>query len=72
MQMAQSLPMATTRVVYATVTEETLSAPGSPVMETAATLTSHRDNAVENVNVCRGEIKLTEFLPHIFKMNLIC
>lgn len=72
MQMEQSLPMATTLVVCATVMEETLSAPGFPVMETAATLTSHRDNAVENVNVCTGKIKLTEFLPQITKMNLIC
>lgn len=55
--MALSLSMAPTRVVYATVTGGRLSAPGSPVMETAATLTSHQDNAVENVNVCKGKIK---------------
>lgn len=55
--MALSSSMAPTRVVYATVTGGRLSAPGSPVMETAATLTSHQDNAVENVNVCKGKIK---------------
>lgn len=55
--MAWSLRMAMTRVEYATVTEGRLSAPGSPVMETAATLTSQQDNAVENVNVCKGKIK---------------
>lgn len=76
MQMALSLLMATTRVAYATATEGTLSAPGSHAMETAATLTSHQDNAVENVNVCRGEIKLKtlvwSFLPWMNKMNLTC
>lgn len=55
--MALSLWMATTRVGCATVTEGRSSAPGSPVMETAATLTSHRDNAVENVNVCEGKMQ---------------
>lgn len=54
MGMALSLLSATIRVVYATVTEGRLSAPGPPVMETAATLTSPQDSAVENVNVCKG------------------
>lgn len=76
MQMVLSLLMATTHVACATVTEGTLSAPGSHAMETAATLTSHQDNAVENVNVCRGKIQLTavvwSFFPWINKLNLIC
>lgn len=49
--------MAPTRVVFATVTGGRLSAPGSPVLEPAATLTGHQDNAVENVNVCEGKVK---------------
>lgn len=76
MQMVLSLLMAVTHVVCATVTEGTLSAPGSHAMETAATRTSHQANAVENVNVCRGKIQLTavvwSFLPWINKWSLIC
>lgn len=62
--MALSLLMAATPVVCVTVMEERLSAPRSPVMESAATLTSHQDNVVENVNVCKGKAKLCLF-PHV-------
>lgn len=48
--MALSLLMTKTPVVCVTVTEATSSAPRPPVMESAATLTNHPDNAVENVN----------------------
>lgn len=47
---ALSLVMTKTPVVYVTVTEVRSSAPKYPVMESAATLTHHLDNAVENVN----------------------
>lgn len=76
MQMGLSFLMATTRVACAIVMEGTLSAPGSHAMETAATLTSHQENAAGNVNVRRDKIQLTavvwSFLPWINKLNLIC
>lgn len=56
--MALSLLMATTPVAYVTVTEGRSSAQRCPVTESAATLTNHQDNAAENVNVCKGKIKL--------------
>lgn len=48
----------TTRAACATVTGGTSSAPGGPATGTAATLTSRRDNAVENANVCEGAVRL--------------
>lgn len=57
-QTAQSFPRTVTPVVYVTVTEGRLSAQRHPVTETAATLINPQDNAAENVNVCKGKIKL--------------
>lgn len=50
--MALSLVMTKTPVECVTVMEGRSSAPRCSVMESAATLTNHLDNAVENVNVC--------------------
>lgn len=47
-----SLVMAETPVLCVSVTEAMSLALRYPVMKTAATLTNHPDNAVENVNVC--------------------
>lgn len=49
--MALSSVMTKTPVVCVTVTEEMSPAPGYRVMQTAAILTNHPGNAVENANV---------------------
>lgn len=59
--MALSFAMTTTPVVCVSVMEERSRAAKCLVMEAVPTLSSHLDNAVANVNVRKGGLKLS---PH--------
>lgn len=63
---ALSLLMTMTHVVCVIVTEGMSSAPGSPVMEIAATRINHPDNAVENANVRKMSKSDSSHIPGLF------